>query len=142
LLSTSMMPTQKSLWKLRRSLEDRLERINTRLRAIPGEMKPPCVEDSEQWRELRGEWNELLALKRQTADQLAAMCERLTSEQERAHEKSISIFLRELDKRYLRSQEQWIKQGEWRTARAYRRQHLDARLQLEIEWGLPGVGGR
>ena len=35
---------------------------------------------------------------------------------------------------------QWLKQNEFKTARIYRREHLDARLRLELEMGnLPGL---
>lgn len=141
MLSTSQMPTQRTVSRLRACLEDRLERVLKRQVVIGNELASSrLMAGSEEDRELRGEQADLRGVEMATRKALAEVIRRDTAEEARVHEKTISIFLEEAEKVFFKSQMQWTAQGDHRTARLYRMQFLDVRLRIEQELGgVPGV---
>lgn len=136
----SSMPTARTVGRLRKCLEDRLARAEKRLTVLGRELlSASMIEGSVAHRELVREQYDLREIVAATRKALVAVTHHDDKEEIERHEKTVTLMLREKDAQLARSQDNWLRQGEHRTARLYRMQSLDFRFTVEHELGTPGL---
>lgn len=134
----SHLPTRRTIDRLVQCLEDRLNRIDKRSKAVVEELKA-SIRDSEEHRELLREQLDLKSLAAATRNALFHVQKRETKEEQERHERTVTLMVRELDAQLVRSQANWRRQADYRSARVYRMAHLDARFRVEQELGTTGL---
>lgn len=140
MISTSALPTLRTVTRVKAALEDRLRRVRARQVIIKAELGSRLLlVDSEEHRELRHEAAELRAIEQTTATAIAEIERRDTTEEMRVHENTVAIFAAEAQRQHDRSQLQWQRIGDHRNGRLYRMAFLDVRMKIELELGLVGV---